>query len=125
MLEQVFDCSLDDKESTMKNGDLPTDEVRKSEKFSALKCVNSDYFPFVLRIEFVFVKLLTKNNFVILGNTFILTIYDEIVLHNFVYRKILAFIIDEFCFEAINNFILFIVQTYCLVWGKYFIQKYT
>lgn len=60
-----------------------------------------------------------------LGNTFISTIYDEIVVHNFVYREILTFIIDEFCFEAINYFILFIVQTYCRVWGKDFTQKYT
>ena len=109
MLEQVFDCSLDDKESTIENGDLPTDKVRKSEKFSGLKCVNSDYFLFVLRIESVCVKLLTKDNLVMLGNTFISTIYDEIVVHNFVYREILTFIIDEFYFEAINCFILFIV----------------
>lgn len=52
--------------------------------------MNSNYFHFVLRIGFVFVELLMKNNLVMLGNTLLSTIYDGMIAHDFVRPDILT-----------------------------------
>ena len=85
----------------------------------------SNYLNFVLRIEFVFVKLLTKNNLVVIGNTLISKIYDEIIAHNFARREILTIIIDVFYFETMNTLICFMVRTYYRMRGKYFVRNLT
>ena len=46
VLEHVFDCFLNNKEYVIKNSDLPTENVRKTEKFGGLKYANSNYFHF-------------------------------------------------------------------------------
>ena len=85
----------------------------------------SNYLNFVLRIEFVFVKLLTKNNLVVIGNKLISKIYDEIIAHNFARREILTIIIDVFYFETMNTLIFFMVRTYYRMRGKYFVRNLT
>ena len=71
VLEQFFDYFLDDKESAIENENLLTERVRKTEKFGGLKFVNTDYFLFILRIKSVFIKFLTMNNLIMLGNALI------------------------------------------------------
>ena len=50
------------------------------------------------------------------------TIYDDMVARDFIRREMLTLIFDEFCFETMNKLILFMIQTYCRIWGKDFIR---
>ena len=57
-----------------------------------------------------------------LCNALLSTIYDEMVVRDFIRREMLTLIFDESCFETMHRLILFMGQTYCRMWGKDFIR---
>lgn len=52
-------------------------------------------------------------------------ICDEVIDLDSFCREILGLIIGKFCCETMNMLILFMVQTYCRIWGKGFIRNLT
>ena len=56
--------------------DLPTAKVTRSEMFGGLQVCTSAYFHFILRLEYVFVKLLSPSNLAVLGKELIQQIYE-------------------------------------------------
>lgn len=128
LLENIEVHCLDKYEIADKN--LPTAKVERTEMFGELKYISSQYFDFILRIEYVFIKVLTPLNLSVLGSKIISDIYSAFQSNEtlFEYVKInilgIAYGYDNENEEVgIREVISYMTRTYCRMRGKDFVRN--
>ena len=114
---ELFECGTVNKADAI---NLPTEKVVRSEMFGGLSFVSACYYEFILWIEHFFVKYLTSIKLVVLGNTLVQRVYQNLCKSTSLRMCIEGILysddaIDE---EVMDMLVLYLVQTYCRMRGK-------
>lgn len=110
-----------DKEKARK--ELPALKIEKCEKLDGLKYSNQSFFNFIMRMEYVFVNLLTPELLVMNGSGLINSIFVELASDSNAMKNLFQFVGDEYNVSDVNDALKFISQTYCRMRGKDFCRR--
>lgn len=117
----VIYSTMDSKEKAKK--ELPALKIEKCEKLDGLKYSNQSFFNFILRMEYIFVNLLTPELLVMNGSGLINSIFVELASDSNAMKLLYEFTSDEYNKREVNEALKFISQTYCRMRGKDFCRR--
>lgn len=103
--------------------ELPAMKIEKCEQLDGLKYSSQSFFDFVMRMEYVFVNLLTPELLVMNGSGLIDMVFVELASDNNAMKILYQFTGDEYEERDINDALKFISQTYCRMRGKDFCRR--
>lgn len=103
---------------------MPIQKVERVKLFGGLKYVSRSYFLFVLRLEYVFVSILTTEKLAMMGGDLITNVYNELVTN----RNVRA-LVGSFCEmgeadDTADELVGHLVKSYSRMRGKDFVRKY-
>ena len=103
--------------------DLPISKVLKSDQYGGLCYVSNAYFQIIIRLEYIFVKLLTISKLCVLGKDLIKTVY-QCIHENDLFSDSVVRILDNNTFDSdvIDTLLKYLARTYCRMRGKDFCQ---
>ena len=111
------------KELAIVDNNLPTAKVDRVEKFGGLNYATGDFFIFVQRLEYVFVKTLTPELLVMNGSSLIELVYVALNEDKNVFNLTAKFCEGNVNIEVISTVVAYLTRTYCRMRGKDFARK--
>lgn len=108
--------------------ELPALKIEKCEQLDGLKYSSQSFFNFVMRMEYVFVNLLTPELLVMNGSGLIDMVFVQLASDDNALKILYQFIGDEYNEPSENEHTVkealqFISQTYCRMRGKDFCRR--
>lgn len=97
----VYDNIVSGKEKTH-NAGMPVQKAERVELFSGLKYVSTEYYLFILQMEYVFMRTLTPEKLVMIGLDLITSVYNKLSANNGV-RLLIGTFTCGGCKEADDN----------------------
>ena len=111
------------REVAIEYNNLPTAKVERVEQFGGLRYANEEFFVFVERLEYVFVRTLTPELLVMNGSCLIDLVYSNLNTEDCVLNEVGKFLevnVDEQIVAAVTNYL---TRAYCRMRGKDFARK--
>ena len=99
--------------------------MEQVEIFDGLQYVSDEYFTFVQRLEYVFMRLMTRENLMMMGSDLISNVYNELSTNASVSSIIMAFSdLSDIGDDEKDDLVKHLTQTYCRMRGKDFVRKF-
>lgn len=106
---------------------LPSGEVKRIEMFDGLKYVTKEFYEFVVRLEYIFLILLSPEYLTMVGAELIIQLYKALNSQQEFIDSITAFINLNCDIEVescnVESIVKYISKTYCRLRGKDFVRK--
>ena len=123
-MENVF-ANIANKKPIARDSHLPVANVEQVEMVDGLKYVSTEYFIFIQRLEYVFMRLTTRGNLMMMGSDLISNVYTELSANSSVSSIIMAFSdLSDIGDDEQDDLVKHLTQTYCRMRGKDFVRKF-
>ena len=122
----AYDNIIIGKDKASETG-LQIQKEERVELFGGLEYVSRAYFMFILRMEYVFMSMLTPEKLAMMGSSLITDVYQELSSNKNVKVLISTFGhggCDETDDETMMDLIVHLTKTYCRMRVKDFVRKY-